>query len=246
MTTSRLFRPAFGVSPQGLGAFVLLLVFASTLRATVAADLLYYGEARDDAGALVYTETHQVSLNSGRRSESVTDYRAPDGALLATLRSDYSRSLFLPTYVFEDFRRNYREGLRWQEGRYVIFYQQGASPERTALLEDGKSLFSCQGWHYYLLDNLGVLEQQGFILNLVLPSELRPMPFSVRPLSSDEAQVSAELHLGHWFLRHFAPTLRLSYDKRKRQLTEFHGVSNILDQSGRRQVLTIRYRFPEG
>lgn len=246
MTASRILRMVIYAFPQGLGAWVALLLLLPSLRAEEQSSMTYRGEARDASGALVYTETHQVSFSSGSRRESVTEYRGPDGVLLATLKSDYSRSLTLPTYVFEDFRRNYREGLRWQDGRYVIFNQKATAQEKTAVLQPGEALFSCQGWHYHLLDNLGLLEREGVILNLVLPSKLRPIPVEVRPLATDKSQVSAELHLRHWLLRHFAPTLRLSYDKENRRLTEFHGVSNILDPAGRPQVLTIRYRFPEG
>ena len=203
----------------------------------------YRGEAQDKKGALVYTEQHLVSSSAGRTTGSVTEYRAPDGALIATMRSDYSRSVAMPTYVFEDLQRNYREGLRWQGGEYVIFSQDGSAPEKTSRLGSDRQVFSCQGWHYYLVNNLDLLETDNITLNLVLPSELRPFPFVVKKLASDESRVSAELRLKHWLFRHFAPNLRLTYDKKNRRLLEFHGVSNILNESGERQEVTIRYHY---
>ena len=159
------------------------------------------------------------------------------------MRSDYSRSVAMPTYVFEDLRRNYREGLRWQEGEYVIFHQDGSAPEKTSRLGSDRRAFSCQGWHYYLVNNLDLLEKDNITLNLVLPSELRPFPFVVKKISSDESRVSAELRLNHWLFRHFAPKMRLTYDKKKRHLAEFHGVSNILNKAGERQEVSIRYQY---
>ena len=78
-------------------------MFLTTCVGAVGADEnVYVGEARDEKGALVYTEKHVVSSEAGITTGSVTEYRAPDGELIATMRSDYSRSVAMPTYVFED------------------------------------------------------------------------------------------------------------------------------------------------
>ncbi len=65
----------------------------------------------------------------------------------------------------------------------------------------------------------------------------------MRTLAADATRVSAELKLKHWLFRYFAPKIRLEYDRANRRLREFHGVSNILSQSGERQTVTIRYRY---
>lgn len=223
--------------------FSLCVLILACARGARAEEASYKGEAVDDKGRAVYTEFHQVSRAEGKLARSLTEYRAPDGVLIATLRSDYSRSIAMPTYVFEDLRRNYREGLRWENGRYVIFHQDGGKPENTFTIEGGGSVFSCQGWHYYLIDNLDLLERKTVILNLVLPSELRPFPFEVKKLANAGERVSAELRLKNWLFRHFAPKLLLVYDKKERRLLEFQGVSNILDQAGERQRVTIRYVY---
>lgn len=224
---------------------LFLLVLAVCVRAAGAEESSYIGEARDDTGTLVYTEKHLVQSVEGTTTGSVTEYTAPDGSLIATLYSDYARSVALPTYVFEDLRRNYREGLRWQEGGYVIFHQHGSAPEKTAPLRRESGVFSCQGWHYYLIHNLDLLEKDNITLNLVLPSELRPYAFVVKRRASDEARVSAELTIKNWLLRSFAPKLRLEYDRVNRRLVEFRGVSNILTKTGDRQEVTIRYVYSE-
>ena len=223
----------------------LLLALALLTVAVQAKDTPYLGEARDEQGRLVYTERHTVRSGAPGIADSLTEYLAPDGTLIATLRSDYSRSVALPTYVFEDLRRNYREGLRWQDGRYVVFHQTGSAPEKTAPLRRERDVFSCQGWHYYLVDNLDLLAQEKIALNLVLPSELGAFPFAVRTLTADASRVSAELKLTHWLFRYFAPKMRLEYDRENRRLREFHGVSNILSQSGERQTVTIRYTYSD-
>lgn len=233
-----------GISSLRWSVLGPLLAVCVASAATV--EEFYVGEARDEKGRLVYTENHRVAFTKGIITGSVTEYTAPDGKPIATLRSDYSRSVAMPTYIFEDSRRNYREGLRWQDGAYVIFHQQGSAPEKTSrLVGSDDRVFSCQGWHYYLLANLNLLERDNLTLTLVLPSELRPFPFIVKKLASDESRISAELSLKHWVFRYFAPKLLLEYDKQKGRLLEFHGVSNILNDAGKRQEVTIRYRYPE-
>jgi hypothetical protein len=222
---------------------LLCLLLANAAGAAGTLESTYMGEARDKGGALIYTEHHVVSSSDGRTTRSLTQYRAGDGRLIATLSSDYSRSVAMPTYVFEDLRRNYREGLRWEAGEHIIFKQEGDAPEKRARLEDDTRVFSCQGWHYYLVNNLDLLEKERITLNLVLPSDLRAYPFVVKKLHSDEAQVSAELSLRNRFLRHFAPKLFLKYDREKKRLLEFQGVSNILSAEGDRQEVTIRYFY---
>lgn len=222
---------------------LLFLVLVVCATAAWAEESAYVGEARDEKGALVYTENHLTRSAGGVTTGSVTEYRDPAGSLIASLRSDYSRSVAMPTYVFEDLRRNYREGLRWQDGQYLIFHQTGSAPEKTAPLRSDRGVFSCQGWHYYLVNNLGLLESDNITLNLVLPSELRPHSFVVKKLASDESRVAAELSLKNWLLRSFAPKLRLEYDRVNRRLVEFRGVSNILTSAGDRQEVTIRYVY---
>ncbi len=223
---------------------LLSLLLAAFAGAAVAAEDVYLGEARDKSGALCYTEKHTISSSDGKTIGSLTEYKGPDGAVIATMRSDYSRSVAMPTYIFEDLRRNYREGLRLQGGEYVIFHQGGNAPEKTGRLENQSGVFSCQGWHYFLVNNLDLLEKDEIVLNLILPSELRPFPFIVTRLGSDDSRVSAELRLRHWLFRYFAPKLSLIYDKKNRRLMEFQGVSNILNTNGDTQEVRILYTYP--
>lgn len=93
MTTRRFLRPRR-----------LSCLFLTTCAGAFGADEnAYVGEARDKRGALVYAEKHVVSSEAGRTIGSVTEYRAPDGELIATMRSDYSRSVAVPPHRHGDF-----------------------------------------------------------------------------------------------------------------------------------------------
>jgi hypothetical protein len=115
--------------------------------------------------------------------------------------------------------------------------------EKAEAITNTEDVFSCQGWHYYLVNNLAVLERENVELNLILPSELRALPFEIQRVRSQGDRVEAVLKLNHWLFRYFAPTLQLVYDSKSRRLVEYRGISNILDREGKRQDVRIVYKY---
>jgi hypothetical protein len=221
------------------GSFLVFLCSAS-----FAADLeVHWGDATNEQGELVYREKHSVTREGGRVIGSLTEYVAPDGRVIATMESDYSQNISMPTYVFEDRIRGYREGLRKENGRYVVFKQARDGTEETRAVTDTDNVFSCQGWHYYLVNNLSALEQGNVDLNLILPSQLKALPFEIQKVRSEGNRIEAVLEFDHWLFRYFAPTLRLVYDNELKKLVEYRGISNILDVEGKRQDVRIVYRY---
>ena len=231
-------KPLF--SAATIATSLLILSFSASLAAERE---VHWGEARSRQGELVYRERHSVTSEGGQVMTSLTEYFSPAGQLLATMESDYSRNLSMPTYVFDDLRRGYREGLRDEDGEYIIFKKAKDGEEETEAITNTQDVFSCQGWHYYLVNNLAVLERDNVELNLILPSELKAFPFEIQRVRSEGDRVEAVLKLNHWLFRYFAPTLQLVYDSKSRKLVEYRGISNILDSKGDRQDVRIVYRY---
>jgi hypothetical protein len=229
--------------PSLVEAIVVSLLMVSSSASLAAEREVHWGEARNENGELVYREKHSVTREGGRVLTSLTEYSSPDGQLIATMESDYSRNLSMPTYVFEDLRRGYREGLRDEDGEYIIFNKTKDGEEKTEAVTNTKDVFSCQGWHYYLVNNLAVLERDNVELNLILPSQLKAFPFEIQRVRSEGDRVEAVLKLNHWLFRYFAPTLQLVYDGKSRKLVEYRGISNILDSEGNRQDVRIVYEY---
>jgi len=221
-------------------SFVLLMVFSNAL----AEPIVQWGEAKNASGATVYFEKHSILIKNGVLQSSETIYYDVNRQKeIGTMRSDYTKSLAKPTYDFVDLRSGYREGLRLSDSKYIVYYKKPDQEEKVKNLKDGESVFSCQGWHYYLLENLSVLEKQDITLNLVLPSELDFYSFKVRRAESSGTQIVAHLELSSWLLSFFAPKLQLVYDKELKRLIEYKGISNILDAKGDRQEVTIHYQY---
>jgi hypothetical protein len=232
------------MKPSSLFNVLVTSLLAALSSASLAAEReVHWGEARNEQGELVYREKHSVTREGARVITSLTEYFSPAGQLLATMESDYSRNLSMPTYVFEDLRRGYREGLRDENGEYIIFKENRDGEEETAAVTQTEGVFSCQGWHYYLVNNLSVLERENVELNLILPSQLRALPFEIQRVRSEGDRVEAVLKLNHWLFRYFAPTLQLVYDRKSRKLVEYRGISNISDAEGNRQDVRIVYEY---
>jgi hypothetical protein len=232
------------MKPSALGSVIVTSLLTVLSSASLAAEKeVHWGEARNEQGELVYKEKHSVTREGGRAITSLTEYMSPAGQVIGTMESDYSRNISMPTYVFEDHLRGYREGLRNEEGEYIIFKQKRGSKEERAAVTNTEDVFSCQGWHYYLVNNLAALEQENVELNLILPSELEALPFEIQQVRSEGDRVEAVLKFNHWLFRYFAPTLRLVYDSESKKLVEYRGISNILDSRGDRQDVRIVYRY---
>ena len=205
---------------------------------------VFYAKAYQDKERkiLLYQEKHEAFYEKGRIVDSKNTYYNSTGKeIIATLNSDYRKNLLLPTYTFEDLRTESREGLKHTNLGYVIFRQEKGKSEETSSLGIAKNLFSCQGWHYYLVENLEKIEKEALEMNLIFPSKLSYYSFRAKTMKQDEKNLVIRLEFSNWFIRIFAPYLEITYDKKKREIVGFYGASNILDNNGIIQNVYIDY-----
>ncbi|MGW8320748.1 MAG: hypothetical protein ACWGSD_04270 [Thermodesulfobacteriota bacterium] len=205
-------------------------------------EVVYWGEARDDQGTLVYREKHITNYVDGKTKKSLTIYEDPTGREIATLESDYTLSLEMPTYVFKDLRRNYEEGLRFRDGDYYIFSKDSKHGEKEKRLNNPASVFSCQGWHYYVVENLERLERGDvFKIKLIFPNKLRAYDFKIEKVDSEGDTVRVKVKFANWLVSWAVPQLDLLYSKKERKLIDYRGVSNIFDENDDLQEVHITY-----
>lgn len=210
---------------------------------------VYWGKATDEQGRLLYLEKHITHYVDGRIRKSLTLYLDPEGKEIALLESDYEKSLAMPTYVFKDFRRDYEEGLRFRDGHYYIYSKDSEEGEREKKLEDPTNVFSCQGWHYYIVENLESIERgETFILRLIFPDKLRAYNFKIEKVRSEGDILNVQVRFANWFVSWLVPHLDLTYHKEEKNLIEYRGVSNIFDENDELQEVRITYsdERPEG
>ncbi len=189
----------------------------------------------------VYTERHTASYKNEKLQTSHNDYFDLSGKKIAELNSDYSKSLMMPTYVFRDFRTGIEEGLRYKAGKYLIFRKVKGKPEEVKPLDSVENIFSCQGWHYYLIANLAQLNKNPIKMNLIFPSRLDYYSFRLRPLNSTEDILKLRLEFDSWIIRLFTPHLDITFDKKKGKIVQYFGPSNIRNDRGEIQSVYIVY-----
>jgi len=189
----------------------------------------------------VYTERHTAFYKNGKLQTSHNDYFDLNGKKIAELNSNYSKSLMMPTYVFQDFRTGNDEGLRYEAGKYLIFRKKKGKFEEVKTLDNVENIFSCQGWHYYLIANLDQLKKNPIKMNLIFPSKLDYYSFRVRPLDTTVAILKVRVEFDSWVFRLFTPHLDITYDKKKRKIVQYFGPSNILTKRGKIQSVYVVY-----
>lgn len=209
----------------------------------------YEGEAKLD-GKTVYLEKHEVLYDdAGKLLQAITRYQDPAGKPIADLQSDFRQSLTVPNHTVKDFRTGNIQGLRREQDKVILFDQDRDKPERTRILNDSDAdnrvLVGCQGLNYYLLGNLQAIDpDKPLPLRFLIPGKLDYYDFILnKTAETPEGLVSFEIAIQNWFLKIFAPKLIVKYDKTMKRIAWYQGLSNITNEKGENQVVTITYRY---
>lgn len=190
---------------------------------------------------LYYTEKHHAFYKNERLVRTVNDYFLPSGEKIGVMESDYTRSMMMPTYVFENYKTSLREGLEWKEGAYFIFVEEKNKKRKTKELKSTDNIFSCQGWHYFILKHFDSIQEKETKMNLIFPSELDHYSFRLKSVKSDPGLLQLKLQFDNWFVRLFAPELNLTYDKARKKLVKYIGPTNLLSTDGSIPTVHIVY-----
>lgn len=228
-------------------AVSLVLCIATS---SVAAEEEYVGEARLKDGTLVYTEHHTARFDeSGRIKSARTVYKDPAGTIIGKLQSDFSESITAPAYDYVDLRTGEFHGIRIEKEHFVLFMREPESgEEKTIKLEKGFTenalIVGCQGLHYYLRENLDIVRQKESIgIKFLIPGDLDYYSFRMKYVGENQHVVRLKIYIDNFFLRLFAPSLLLKYDKKQGRLLNYVGLSNIKSDEGEIQHVVINYFY---
>lgn len=233
------------------GAVFLLALLPITM-AFAAAEEAYFGEARLKDGTLVYTEHHTASFDeNGKILTARTVYKDPAGRIIGKLQSNFSESITAPTYDYVDLRTNEYHGIRTDKEHFILFVRQPESGNEKTLklkkdfIEDGL-IVGCQGLHYYLRENLDIVRQKDTIdIKFLIPGDLDYYSFRMNYEGEDQNVVRLKVSIDNFFLRLFAPSLLLKYDKKRGRLLNYVGLSNIKSDKGKIQNVVIKYFYED-
>jgi hypothetical protein len=215
--------------------------------ATAAAVEHYVGKAFDMSGRLLYTESHWIHGDPGAR-ELLVLFRCPDGRPFARKRVREAGHEQAPSFLLEDARSGYREGVREDgPGQREVFVRAGADePERRAPVAGLPGLVVDAGFDSFLREHwksLAAGQPQRF--EFLLPSRLQAYPFSLSQSGDDLIDGTPvrrfRLQLDAWYA--FAvPAISLAYERDTKRIREYTGISNIRNATGK--SLKVRIEFP--
>lgn len=228
---------------------LLLVTACATSAAKAAHTVVFSGEARSGS-RLVYTEQHEVQVDdNGRILGARTRYLSASGRAIAELESNFRESLTVPEHRITDYRTGNVQGLRREKGRLVLFDRDPGEPERTRIISEsdgaGRILVACQGLNYYLLGNPVAFDRSGQLpLRFLIPGKLDYFDFTLEKVrETEDGRVDYEIAIQNWFLRLFAPKLYVTYDRVAKRIVKYRGLSNITDENGQPQNVTIDYTY---
>ncbi|MDE1898146.1 MAG: hypothetical protein KGI40_00060 [Xanthomonadaceae bacterium] len=203
------------------------------------------GEARDDAGRLVYIEQDFVWDGGTRR---LTLYRCPDGLPFAR-REDDARGgdPAAPDFALDDAQTGYREGVRRNADgmRRVYVRTNRASHEKSRPLPAARHLVIDAGFDAFVRAHFDALLSGVTVpVEFLVPSRLRAIGFRITRIEDTAAaargEVAFRLELGRWF-GFLLPHIDVRYDLRTRALRRYAGLSNLRDARGDNIRVTIDF-----
>lgn len=206
----------------------------------------FEGIATLENGKLAYRETHEVHYVGRLPVESITRYFDGRGKKLAELRSDYRGSPFAPRYVFTGADGKLREAVDWV-GNAVRFRHRSES-KVVPRAEAGKAkIVLGQGLHQLVRARIDALAAgKELVVSFGIPSRMDFYEFRIQGTAAPRANVvNLSIEINDWFLRMFAPSLEVDYDKTTRRLLAYRGVSNLPGPDGEPQHVRIRYIYPD-
>jgi hypothetical protein len=208
---------------------------------------VYTGKAYEE-GKIIYTEKHEVEQKNGMVLRSTTTYFDPNGKIIAKLTNDYSKSLNLPENEMVDERQKSKHGVRYSGDIPVMYAQEMNGKEETKKidLKDFKNrlVVGGQGLHYYLLTHMKeVIEKKNLKLKFLIPGRLDAYDFDLKVSKVAENKAYIEVEIHNWFLKLFAPKLKMIYDVQKNQLLKYEGLSNLKSANDKMMNVEILYNY---
>lgn len=210
--------------------------------------LSFDGEARDKKGEVVYTEKHKATFKEDRVQDSVTLYYSPKGELIGELKSDYSKNIYLPDYTFQDLRSGMFHDVKLEEDKLKVSAKKTKdAPEEKEQFEVKDNMISGQGFHYFIREHLNsFVQNKNKDVKFVMPGLLDYFSFNIwadRKPSSEDPIVHLKMSVNSVILKLFVSTVKMQYDKVKKHLLSYDGVSNLLSQDGKNQDVVITYKY---
>ncbi|MEQ6885034.1 hypothetical protein [Salicola sp. Rm-C-2C1-2] len=214
-----------------------LLLAGGAVIASAEQTIRFEGTAESlETGATVYTE-HHVQTGECRDgfwepSNHEVTYRSPEGDIIADKTIDYGDAPARPSFTLEDKRFGERMQVSNPEDEHVRIQYRSSSGEETSyrvqapdngVIDAGFEVMVRQNWQTLVAD--GKTVQIGFLA----PTRGKFYAFKAEPAEKEalEGKHVFRISVAGWVSSWFVDPIHLAFNE-QRQLTDFHGLTNIL------------------
>lgn len=206
--------------------------------------------ARKSGGPVAYTEMHEIQLDmKGLPVSARTEYLAPDGALMATLETDFKNGWAAADYAFKDARDGSSHGVEVKREGFLLWKSPKGGPREEKLIR--KDRFSTkdlivagQGLFFHLRGNLKEFKKgESIPVKLLIPGRLDFYSFDLSLVAEDERVATFQMRSHSMLLRIFVPSFQFKFDKVSNGILDYTGPSNLADEKGALQTVEISYKY---
>ena len=227
-----------------------LLLAGITITASAEKEIRFSGSAESlDSGKIVYTEQHRQSGECRNgfwapREHQVT-YRDPEGDIIAQKTLDYGDTPSRPSFTLEDQRFGERMQVRNPEnGRVRIRYRASSGDESSYRIKAPDNGVIDAGFEVMVRQNWETLVEDGedVRIQFLVPTRGKFYAFDAEPaqMQALDGEHVFRISVAGWVSSWFVDPLHLAFND-KRQLTDFHGLTNILRNPEDNHRAHIRY-----
>ncbi|MFT5426315.1 MAG: hypothetical protein ACI9ZT_001256 [Gammaproteobacteria bacterium] len=196
---------------------------------------------------LVYIENHFEEYVDGMILTSRVIYTDSSEKIIASKTVDFSNNEFMPEFALQNSETGHKEITRFVQSEYEItFSKKGTAEEEEARLSYPADGISDAGFDNFIIKHWDELTAgEVFKRNFLIPSMLNFIKFRIYQdeIIDEEGQSLRVINIepDSFFIRVFAGTTKLFYDKAQPKLRKFDGISNMRDSNGANYKVTIKY-----
>ncbi|AUN97585.1 hypothetical protein DOM21_13495 [Bacteriovorax stolpii] len=223
--------------------FILILLLVST--ALLADEITIKGEAFDKDKKLIFIETQQVRRSPlGEWNEVLIKYTQTDGKLIAELKADFSKDLYVPETVLIDHRFNEKTEVHFDIHKQNIMIKTTNTKTGSINAKSFKyesTMVSALGLHNFIIKHYDTKEAS---VKLLIPEKTEAFTFNFeKEKGIIEGHSRFAFTVSSWVLRAILREIMMDYKDSDHTLVQYSGLTDIESDEHNSQNLTIKMSY---
>lgn len=189
---------------------------------------------------LIYTEKHSFEVNSdGTYKKLKTQYYDKNQKLFAEIESDFKENLFVPNIVFTDYRFDLKENINLVD-KDILINRLVKNDNRSTRFKIDNNFILGQGFHNFIVANWDKFAMNELEIKFIVSSSGKFFNFTAKMQDNGKNKI-VSLNAANFLLRAIVGPIKVTYDSTTKKLIKFEGLSNLDDERGNVQNVTIIY-----